>query len=65
MTKQMMSFEEAALMLAETATGMSQEEFADFARDVLADNTSDEIATIAAYLPADLQALLPRPTLHP
>jgi len=59
-----MSFEEAAQMLAERAAGMSEEEFADFAREVLEENTPDEIATIAAYLPSDLQALLPRPTLH-
>lgn len=50
-----MSFEEAALMLAETASGMSKEEFEEFAGEVLEDNTPDEIATIAAYLPPELQ----------
>ena len=64
MSKQMMSFEDAALMLAETADGMSEQEFEEFAREVLEDNTPDEIATIAAYLPRELQVLLPRPTLH-
>jgi hypothetical protein len=46
MTKQMMSFEGAALMLADTANGMSEEEFEVFACKVLEDNSPEEIAIL-------------------
>ena len=55
---------EAAQMLVESADGMSEDEFEEFARELLEDNSPGEIEAIAAYMPPLLQALLPRRTLH-
>jgi hypothetical protein len=64
MAKQSMTVMEAALMLVESANGMSENEFEKFARELLEDNSPGEIDAIAAYMPPLLQALLPKRTLH-
>ena len=64
MSKQIMSFEEAAHTLVNFACDATLEEFAAIAEQMLADNSPGEIAAIGAYLPEVLRELLPKRTLH-
>ena len=64
MSKQIMSFKEAAQTLVNFACDASLEEFSAIAERMLADNSPGEIAAIGAYLPEVLRELLPKRTLH-
>ena len=64
MTKEIMSFEEAAQTLVNYAYEATLEEFAMIAERMLEDNSPGEIAGIGAYLPEVLRELLPKRTLH-
>jgi hypothetical protein len=64
MTKQKMTIEQAAYMLAEVAQEVGLERFPDIAHDVLEDNSHDEIVLIGQCLPPALRKLLPRRVLH-
>ena len=64
MNKQMMTVEDAALALIESAQDRSPEEFVAIAEYVLEDNSPREIAAIGAHMPVVLRELLPKRTLH-
>jgi hypothetical protein len=64
MSKQIMSFEEAAQTLVSYACEATLEEFPAIAEWMLEDNSPGEIAAIGAYLPEVLRELLPKRTLH-
>ncbi len=56
MSRQMMSVQDAAQMLIESADGISADEFEKLAGIVLEDNTPGEIEAIAAYCPESTEA---------
>ena len=64
MSKQMMSFADAAQTLVAYACEATLEEFPAIAEQMLEDNSPGEIAAIGAYLPDVLRELLPKRTLH-
>ena len=64
MSKQIMSYEEAAQALVSYALDATLEEFPAIAEQMLEDNSPGEIAAIGAYLPEVLRELLPKRTLH-
>jgi hypothetical protein len=64
MSKQIMSFEEAAQTLVSHACEATLEEFPTIAEQMLADVSPGQIAAIGAYLPEVLRELLPKRTLH-
>ena len=43
---------------------ITRNEFADLVEHALQENTREEVSAIAAYMPSDLRALLPRKYLH-
>ena len=64
MSKQIMSYEEAAQALVSYAIDATLEEFSAIAEQMLEDNSPGEIAAIGAYLPEVLREFLPKRTLH-
>jgi hypothetical protein len=64
MSKQMMSFEEAAQTLVDYARNATLDEFPAIAEQMLEDNSPSEIAAIGVYLPQVLRELLPKRTSH-
>jgi hypothetical protein len=64
MSKLVMSIQDAALMLIESAGEVSADEFAKIADMTLEDNSPGEIEAIAAHMPPALRRLLPKRTLH-
>jgi hypothetical protein len=64
MSRQMMSVEDVASLLTQSANEVGLDAFAQLAEDVLEDNSPGEIAAIGAYMPAELRELLPKRTLH-
>ena len=64
MNKQMMSVEDVAALLMQSAQEVGLDAFVQLAEDVLEDNSPGEIEAIAAYMPIELRDLLPKRTLH-
>jgi hypothetical protein len=64
MSKQVMSYEEAARTLVNFACDATLEEFPAIAEQMLEDVSPGGIAAIGAYLPEVLRELLPKRTLH-
>jgi hypothetical protein len=64
MNKQMMSVQDAARALVESARDKTLDEFAELAEYVLEDNSPGEIAAIGAFMPDVLRERLPKRTLH-